>query len=61
VLDPVRRKALYAEWTKLVNDELPVFMATERLDIAATNKKVQNHHNTARWDSSDFHDTWIKG
>ncbi|GEO18035.1 peptide ABC transporter substrate-binding protein [Microvirga aerophila] len=58
-LDSVRRKALYAEWVKVVNDELPVWMATERVDIAATNKKVQNHHNTARWDSSDFHDTWL--
>jgi peptide/nickel transport system substrate-binding protein len=58
-LDPVRRKALYAEWVKLVNDELPVWMATERQEVAATDRRVQNHHNTPRWDSSDYHDTWL--
>lgn len=58
-LDPVKRKALYADWVKLVNDELPVWMATERQEVAATDRRVQNHHTTPRWDSSDYHDTWI--
>lgn len=58
-IDPVKRKALYAEWTKLVNEELPVWMVTERLFYGATSKQVQNHHNTPRWDSGDFHDTWF--
>ena len=58
-LDPVKRKALYADWVKLVNDELPVWMATERQEVAATDRRVQNHHNTPRWDSSDYHDTWL--
>jgi peptide/nickel transport system substrate-binding protein len=34
-------------------------MITERQFFAATSKKVRNHHNTPRWDSSDWHDTWI--
>ena len=59
-LDPEKRKALYAEWVKLVNEELPIWMLTERQFIAATSKRVQNHHNTPRWDSSDWHDTWIE-
>ncbi|PZU88948.1 MAG: peptide ABC transporter substrate-binding protein [Chelatococcus sp.] len=58
-LDPVQRKALYAEWVKLVNEELPVWMATERQEVAVTDRRVQNHHNTPRWDSSDYHDTWL--
>jgi len=58
-IDPVKRKALYAEWTKLVNEEIPVWMVTERKFYGATSRQVQNHHNTPRWDSSDFHDTWI--
>ncbi|UFN50637.1 ABC transporter substrate-binding protein [Roseomonas sp. OT10] len=60
-LDPARRKALYAEWVALVNAELPVWMATERQEVAATDKRVRNHHNTPRWDSSDYHDTWLAG
>jgi peptide/nickel transport system substrate-binding protein len=58
-LDPARRKALYAEWVKLVNDELPVWMATERQEVAVTDKRVRNHHTTPRWDSSDYGDAWL--
>lgn len=58
-IDPVKRKALYAEWVKAVNDEIPVWMITERQFFAATSKQVRNHHNVPRWDSSDWHDTWI--
>jgi peptide/nickel transport system substrate-binding protein len=58
-IDPVKRKALYADWVKAVNEEIPVWMITERQFFAATNKQVRNHHNTPRWDSSDWHDTWI--
>jgi peptide/nickel transport system substrate-binding protein len=42
-----------------VNEEIPVWMITERQFFAATSKQVQNHHNVPRWDSSDWHDTWI--
>ncbi|WP_407825810.1 ABC transporter substrate-binding protein [Azospirillum argentinense] len=58
-LDPVRRKELYAQWVKAVNDEIPVWMVTERQFLSATSKKVRNHHNTPRWGSGDWHDTWI--
>ncbi|MBV9393323.1 MAG: ABC transporter substrate-binding protein [Methylobacteriaceae bacterium] len=60
-LDPAKRKALYAEWVKLVNDELPVWMMTERSFLAATSKKVHNDHNYPRWGSGDWHDTWVEG
>jgi peptide/nickel transport system substrate-binding protein len=58
-IDPAKRKALYAEWVKTVNEEIPVWMITERQFFAATSKQVRNHHNVPRWDSSDWHDTWI--
>jgi peptide/nickel transport system substrate-binding protein len=60
-LDPAKRKALYAEWVKAVNDEIPVWMMTERTFLAATSKKVRNDHNYPRWGSGDWHDTWIEG
>jgi peptide/nickel transport system substrate-binding protein len=59
-LDPVKRKALYAEWVKAVNDELPVWMMTERTFLAATSKKVKNDHNYPRWGSGDWRDTWLE-
>jgi peptide/nickel transport system substrate-binding protein len=58
-IDPVKRKALYADFVKAVNDELPVWMLTERPFYAVTSKKVQNHHISPRWDSGDWHDTWL--
>jgi peptide/nickel transport system substrate-binding protein len=58
-VDAEKRKALYAEWVAAVNEEIPVWMITERQFFAATNKQVRNHHNVPRWDSSDWHDTWI--
>ena len=59
-LDPAKRKALYAEWVNAVNEELPVWMMTERTFLAATSKKVQNDHNYPRWGSGDWHDTWLE-
>ncbi len=58
-IDPAKRKALYADWVKAVNAEIPVAMLTERPFYAVTSKKVQNHHTSPRWDSGDFHDTWL--
>jgi peptide/nickel transport system substrate-binding protein len=60
-LDPAKRKALYAAWVKAVNDELPIWMLTERQFLSATSKRLRNDHNTPRWGSSSWHDTWIAG
>jgi peptide/nickel transport system substrate-binding protein len=59
-LDPLRRKAFYARWVAAVNDELPVWMMTERTFLAATSKKVRNDHTTPRWASGDWRDTWVE-
>jgi peptide/nickel transport system substrate-binding protein len=58
-LDVAKRKALYADFVREVNEELPVWMLTERPFFAATSKRVQNHHTSPRWDSGDWHDTWL--
>jgi peptide/nickel transport system substrate-binding protein len=59
-LDPAKRKALYAEWVKAVNAEIPVWMMIERTFLSATSKRLRNDHNMPRWGSGDWHDTWIE-
>ncbi len=58
-LDPAKRKALYAEWVKVINDELPIWMMTEREFQTIASKRVQNGMNQPRWGSSDWHDTGL--
>ncbi len=58
-LDPAKRRALYAEWTKLINEELPIWMVTEREFQTAATKRLQNGLNTPRWGSGDWHDAWL--
>ncbi len=58
-IDPARRKALYAQWTKAVDEELPVWMVTERQFYSVYSKRLRNSHNTPRWGSSSWHDLWL--
>ncbi len=58
-LDPVKRKALYADWVKLINEELPIWMVTERQFQTAASTRLQNSLNTPRWGSADWHDAWL--
>lgn len=58
-LDPAKRKALYAEFERLVNTDLPVWMAIERQFISVTNKRLRNHHINPRWPSSHWTDVWL--
>ncbi len=58
-LDPARRKQLYAEWTAAVNEELPVWMLTEREFQSVVSRRVGNAGNTPRWGSGDWHDTFL--
>lgn len=59
-LDPQARKKRYAEFAKLANTDVPVWMATDREFISVTNKRLQNDHNTPRWPSSSWYDLWVK-
>ncbi len=58
-LDPAKRRALYADWTKAINDELPIWMMIEREFQTAATRRLQGGMNTPRWGSSDWHDTWL--
>ncbi len=59
-IDPAKRKALYAEWVKVVNAEIPVYMAIERQFITASSKRLQNANNNPRWASSHWADLWLQ-
>ena len=58
-IDPAKRKALYAQLVKAVNTEFPVWMPIEQFFVTAITAKARNHHNTPRWGSTSWHDTWI--
>ena len=55
-LDPERRKQRYAEFVKLANTSIPVWMATDREFLSVTSKRLRNDHNTPRWPSSSWYD-----
>jgi peptide/nickel transport system substrate-binding protein len=58
-IDPVKRKALYAEFVKEVDTELPVWMPIEQIFVTVITAKARNHSNTPRWGSSSWHDLWL--
>ncbi len=58
-LDPGKRKALYGEFVRRANSELPIWTPIEQLFLSVINAKVRNHSNTPRWGSSTWHDLWI--
>ena len=58
-VDPARRKALYAEFVKEVNTELPVWMPIEQIFVTVITAKARNHSNTPRWGSASWHDLWL--
>ena len=58
-VDPAKRKALYAEFVKEVNTELPVWMPIEQIFVTTITAKARNHSNTPRWGSTSWHDLWL--
>lgn len=58
-VDPVKRKALYAEFEKQANTALPVWMPIEQLFVTVISARARNHSNTPRWGSSSWHDLWL--
>jgi len=59
-IDPVKRKALYADFVRRANTELPIWMPIEQIFVSVMNRRAQNHSNTPRWASSSWHDLWLK-
>ena len=39
--------------------EIPVIFAIEHPFISVTSKRLVNHHNTPRWNSSSWYDLWL--
>nr|WP_245195684.1 ABC transporter substrate-binding protein [Aureimonas populi] len=58
-LDPARRAELYHEVQRLAMTDLPVIFAIEHPFLGISNRKLMNHHNTPRWDSSSWYDLWV--
>jgi len=58
-LDPVRRKAIYADFVRRANTELPLWMPIEQIFVSVINRRLRNHSNTPRWASSSWHDLWL--
>ena len=58
-LDPEKRAEMYHEIQARSMEELPVIFAIEHPFIGVANKKLMNHHNTPRWESSSWYDLWI--
>ncbi|WP_316225506.1 ABC transporter substrate-binding protein [Bradyrhizobium sp. SZCCHNS3052] len=58
-VDPAKRKALYADFVREANTELPVWMPIEQIFVTVITAKARNHSNTPRWGSSSWHDLWL--
>lgn len=58
-LDPEKRAEMYHELQRISMAELPVIFAIEHPFISVTSKKLINHHNTPRWNSSSWYDLWL--
>ena len=58
-LDADKRATMYHDIQRAAMAELPVMFAIEHPFISVTSKKLQNHHNTPRWNSSSWYDLWL--
>ncbi|QRF68392.1 ABC transporter substrate-binding protein [Ponticoccus alexandrii] len=59
-LDVEKRAQQYHEIQARAMEELPVIFAIEHPFISVTSKKLRNHHNTPRWNSSSWYDLWLE-
>ncbi len=58
-IDPGKRKALYADFVRRANTELPIWMPIEQIFVSVINRRARNHSNMPRWSSSSWHDLWL--
>lgn len=59
-LDPEKRATMYHAIQRKSMEELPVIFAIEHPFISVTSKKLKNHHNTPRWNSSSWYDLHLE-
>ncbi|UWR21926.1 ABC transporter substrate-binding protein [Sulfitobacter sp. S190] len=58
-LDPGERATLYHQIQRRTQETLPVLFAIEHPFVSVTNRRLKNHHNTPRWNSSSWYDLWL--
>ena len=58
-VDPAKRKALYGEFERRANTELPLWHPIEQIFQTVITAKARNHSNNPRWGSSSWHDLWL--
>jgi peptide/nickel transport system substrate-binding protein len=58
-VDVDKRKALYGDFVRRANAELPIWTPIEQLFLTVITAKARNHSNTPRWGSSTWHDLWL--
>lgn len=58
-LDPAKRKALYGQFVKIANTDIPVWMAIQQTFVSAVAARVRNDHNDPRWPGSSWADCWL--
>ncbi|WP_315835692.1 ABC transporter substrate-binding protein [Bradyrhizobium prioriisuperbiae] len=58
-VDPGKRKALYGDFVRRANAELPIWTPIEQLFLTVISARARNHSNTPRWGSSTWHDLWL--
>jgi peptide/nickel transport system substrate-binding protein len=58
-VDAAKRKALYGDFVRRANSELPIWTPIEQIFVTVISAKARNHSNTPRWGSSSWHDLWL--
>jgi peptide/nickel transport system substrate-binding protein len=58
-VDVAKRKALYGDFVRRANTEIPIWTPIEQIFLTAITAKARNHSNTPRWGSSSWHDLWL--
>lgn len=59
-LDPAKRKALYGDFERRANTELPLWHPIEQIFQTVITAKARNASNNPRWGSSTWHDLWLE-
>lgn len=58
-LDATRRRALYADFVRRGQEELPLWNPIEQIFVSVFNKRLRQVGNNPRWASSSWHDAWL--
>lgn len=57
--DPARRKAMAADFSRIVMTDAPLVPLAEIFSVTVANKAVRNHSNSANYMNETWSDTWL--